>query len=285
MAPARLQFKRLLLGLQAGSTGPAMDLAIDFAHLLDLELIGVLLEDAGLRRLARIAPTRAIRAAGGGWRDVDWDQVARDLDLAASGAESQFADLTRGLARRQFEVVRGGAAFALSSMSRAGDILVIDAPASAAERVAEPFASLVEAAFRSAASVMLAPRRSVRRAGPIAAIAGRPDDPSIGMAAAIAQLAGEAATIIQVRSHASIDTLQSPRIGRFADALRRGAPGIFDVAAEATGQALRQSGARLAVMSRSEPAADLALAIELSRFLPVLSIDGSGSENIEPGGP
>ena len=273
MATAPRQFRRLVLGLQAGPSRSALDLAIEFAQDLDLELLGVFLEDAGLRRLAGMPSARALHAAGGGWRDLDWARISSDLDLAEAAAERQFAELARGLARRQFEVVRGGAAFALASLSRADDILLIDAPLTAADRVAEPFASMVESAFRSAAAVMLAPRKLARRSGPIVAVATRPDDPSIAMAQAIAALSGQTWRVLQVRPHVSSPTPPESPARRLPGALTRIATGAIDVAIGAAAQTLRQSGARLAVVSRREPAFGLALAIELATSAPVLSIE------------
>ena len=72
-------------------------------------------------------------------------------------------------------------------------------PAAAADRAAEPFASLLEAVFASPAAVMLVPRRIARVAGSIVAIAATPDDPSVDVAGAIAAATGESLVVVDMR--------------------------------------------------------------------------------------
>ena len=120
---------------------------------------------------------------------------------------------------------------------------------------------------------MLAPRKLARRSGPIVAVATRPDDPSIAMAQAIAALSGQTWRVLQVRPHVSSPTPPESPARRLPGALTRIATGAIDVAIGAAAQTLRQSGARLAVVSRREPAFGLALAIELATSAPVLSIE------------
>jgi hypothetical protein len=70
-------------------------------------------------------------------------------------------------------------------------------PTSAAERLAHPFAPLLEAALRSAASVLIVPATIAHPAGPIVAIAMRPDDRGIEAADAIAAVTGAEVVLVQ----------------------------------------------------------------------------------------
>ena len=171
MSPGLLGFKRLVLGLQAGAPSRATRLAVEFAELFDAELLGLLIDDAGLRHLAGIPLAHAFSSLGAGWRRLELAQALDEADYAASRAELLFTEAARRLARRRFEIVRGGAAHALAAIWRSDDLVLIEAPAAPAERAAEPFASLFSAALDSAAAVMLTPARLSRSAGSIVAIA------------------------------------------------------------------------------------------------------------------
>ena len=263
-----LGFRRLVLGLQPGAPNRAAELAVEFARLFDVELLGLFIDDLALRRLAALPEARAIGAAAG-WRRLE--QALNFADAAAESAGRRFAAASRGVARSRFEVVRGGAAQALAAISRAEDIVVIVPPAAAADRAAEPFASLLDAAFGSAAAVMLAPARVVRAAGVVVAIAASPDDPSLEAARAIAEAAGEPLVVVDVRS-VSGDALRIERKRQAGEAIRRIDEGPLDYAAEAAPHALRGLTERLTVVSRGAIRNDVALKIALARGAPVLSL-------------
>jgi hypothetical protein len=255
-----LGFKRLVLGLQGGASSRSMRLAVEFAERFDLELLGLFIDDSGLRNLAGIPFARAISSVGGGWSQIGLPQMIHDLDLAASGAERRFVEAARKLARRQFEVARGGVAEAIAEVSRSGDLLVIGAPATAAAFAAEPFASLLEAVFDSTSPVMLAPARLARDVGSVVAIAGYPGDPSVDAAAAVADALGEDLVVIESRDGV---------------ATRRGAETRLAFAADAAPQALHGLTERLVVATRGVVGHEAALAIATSRGVPVLSIIAS----------
>jgi hypothetical protein len=200
MTARPLGYKRLVLGLQAGAPNRATRLAVEFAELFDAELLGLFIEDVGLRHLAGLPSARAISASGVGWRSLEPAHAREEADRAADRAERVFGEAACRLARRRFEIARGGAARALEAISRSDDIVVIVAPAAAADRAAEPFASLLDAAFRSSAAVMLAPPRIARVTGSIVAIAAGPQDPSVETANAIAAAAGETLVVVEVRA-------------------------------------------------------------------------------------
>ena len=171
-----LGFRRVVLGLQPGVPSSATELAVELASLLDLELIGLFIDDVALRHCAAMPAARAISALGAAWNSLEFAHEPGEADYAAEIAGRRFAVASERLERRRFEIVRGAAGRELTTISRPEDILVIVPPAAAADRVAEPFASLLEAAFASPAAVMLTPRRIAHAAGSIVAIAAAPDD-------------------------------------------------------------------------------------------------------------
>lgn len=258
-----LGFQRIVLGLHAGAPSRATAFAAQFAALFDLELLGLFLDDVGLRHLSGFPFAREISSLGGRWRPIEPARALSDIDLAAGGAERRFIDAARGLARRRFEIARGGAAQALAAMLRAGDIVTLGAPGAPAERAADPFASLLETAFASRAAVMLTPAREARSTGPIVAVAARADDPSIEAAREIAAATREELVVVDMRAEAAQDWLAARR------AAAPSAP-----SAEALPQALRRLSERLTVASRESLTASLAAALAAARGVPVLSIDG-----------
>jgi len=196
MAKAPHSFKRLVLGLQPGAPTRVFSLAARLAELLDLELLGLFLEDTSLRDLAAVPFARELRSLNGGWHRIDLDRLSRDIDYAARNVERMFAEAAKNLPTgHEFEVVRGPLTSLLPSLSRRGDIVMIVEPANPAERASQQFAWLIDAAFRSAAAVMIVPPRVWRSTGPVIAIAAQAGDPSLEGAAAIARAAGEALVV------------------------------------------------------------------------------------------
>jgi len=264
-----LGFRRLVLGLQPGVPDRSAELAARFASLFDVELLGLFLDDLGLRHLAAMPAARAISAPGAGWRELE--PALGLVDRAARRAERRFAAASRGVERPRFEIVRGRAADALATVARAEDIVVIVPPAAAADRAAEPFASLIAAAFSSEAAVMLAPARAARAAGSIVAIATSPNDPSVEAASRIAAAVGERLVVVDARAIAG-DTLRFERKREGGEGSSRIDQGPLYYAVDAAPHALRGLTERLTVISRGTIRNEVALAIALARRAPVLSL-------------
>lgn len=268
-------FKRLVLGLQPSAPDRTMQLAVELADLLHLDLLGLFLEDTSLHDLASIPFSREFRPLGGGWHTLDLDRLSRDFELAARSIERKFMDAAKRLPTGcQFAVARGPMTTTLASISRSDDIVMIVEPRSPAERATQQFSWLLEAAFRSAAAVMLVPPQIVRTKGPIVAMAISPDDPSIQAAAAIALAAKEELVIIETdgrnADHPGItklaaDTTLTIKAVAAADI------GLTDPAACAL--AFRQIQERLIVMTRGAFADGAASAIAGARRIPVLVVE------------
>lgn len=193
-----IEFRRVVLGLHRGSADPAsLQFAAEFAELLRLDLFGLFVREDSLLKLAELPFVREFRPLGGGWHPLSVEQLGRDLDLAVSAAQQLFRAATATMrVASSFEIVMGSMARVLATVPQAGDILVITQPNTPADRLAEPFASLLDSALKSAASVMLVPARIARSRGPVVAIAQGPADPSIEIAAAIAAAAKEKLVVV-----------------------------------------------------------------------------------------
>ena len=267
-------FKRLVLGLQPSAPDRAMRLAVELAELLDLDLLGLFLEDDSLRELAAMPFAREFRLLGGGWHSLEVDRLAHDLAVAARGVERSFTQAAKRLSKRsQFEVMRAPVVDAITSISTTSDIVMVVEPTSAAERVSGQFSWLVEAAFRSAAAVMLVPPRIQRTKGPIVAIAMADDDPAIAAAAAIAVAAKEPLVVIE----SGAEDRDNPRIAQIATntglTIRRVAAGNLPRDPTACLKFMRHLQERLVVMTRLPFDGAVASAIAAERQVPVLVIE------------
>jgi hypothetical protein len=205
MPTAPHSFKRLVLGLQPSASDRSLRLAVELAKLLDLDLLGLFLEDVGLRDFAGFPFARELRLLGGGWQPIDVERLSQEMELAARSAERSFAEAVKQVSIHcQFEVKRGTIATTIATVSQASDIVMIVEPASAGERATAQFSRLLQAAFRSAAAVMIAPTRIARARGPIVAIARAWNDPSVAVASTIARAAEETLFVLDI-GEGSID--------------------------------------------------------------------------------
>jgi threonine dehydrogenase-like Zn-dependent dehydrogenase len=131
----------------------------------------------------------------------------------------------------------------------------------------------LEAAFQSAAAVMVVPARIARLAGPVVAVAVTPDDPSISAAAGIAVAAKEDLVIV----HAHEGKGDDPGVRKLAADTGLAIKHVFTGKASlsdsaACVEALRHVEERLVVMTRGTFAPELALSIASWRRVPVLVI-------------
>jgi hypothetical protein len=267
-------FKRLVLGLQPRAPDHTMQLAVELAQLLNLDLLGVFLEDTSLHDLANIPFARELRPLGGGWHPIDIRQLSHDLELAARSAEKMFAEAAKHLPTQwRFEIARGPMAATIAAVSQISDIVVIGEPVSAAERGTQQFSWLIQAAFRSAAAVMVVPSQIGRVRGPIVAVAAVPDDPSIAVAADVALAANEELVVVDVCENA----IDEARIRALATAkglaIKHIIAGRTEANAASLAQALHPFHERLVVMTRGASDGQAASIIASERRVPVLVVE------------
>lgn len=284
MAAGPHSFKRLVLGLQPSAPDRSMQLAVELAELLDLELLGLFLEDAGLRDFAAMPFARELQLLGGGWHPVSLERLSDELDLAARSAERMFTAASEHLSIPcQFEVMRGQMATAIAAVSQASDIVMIVEPASIAERTSQPFSGLLQAAFRSSAAVMFVPTPVARARGPIVAIASALIDPSIAVAATVALAADEEMIVLDIGEHAiEAERLRALAGGR-APHVRRV---MIDkeICAETTAitRELDSLRERFVVMTRSGGDERAVALLAAQRRIPVLVVE-PGAETVAAG--
>lgn len=192
-------FERALLALDLDAPHrDVVELAARMAKLLKLNLVGLFALDDTLRALAGYPSARELVPAGHAWRQIDLDRIVHEQMLAADSARRLLSQLAGAVGvPSAFETVPGPLSKVLASMSCPSDILVVAEPRRASANVTRSFSLAVDAAIRSAASVLFVPRTAQLRRGPIIGITGSPDDPGVTIASAIAAAAREELVLIE----------------------------------------------------------------------------------------
>ena len=181
MSNHRTGFRRMVISLpQNIGNEVAIDAAAELAEVLNLELLANFIADSTLHELAGF-PLRELRLPGEGWQTIDLAEITREMDRAAGIARRLFAAAVgRRAIKTSFDVVPG--AEVTASHISAGDIVAIIEPAHPGERITRQFAGLLDAALATAGGILIVPRRIVRSAGPVVALATGAADPGIGPA-------------------------------------------------------------------------------------------------------
>jgi hypothetical protein len=196
--PLRSAFKRVLLGVhQSALDSAAIGVAAEFARLLRLDMMAVIIEEPQIAGLSALPHAREFRLLGRRWQPLDREQLAREFELSVVSARR----LLTGVAASHrvscaFEIVKASPNQAVRSLSRATDIILLPEPKSALDKILGPFPQFSVAALQSEAAVMFAPRLSGRSHGPVVAIAATPDDPSIDTAISIAAATNEKVILV-----------------------------------------------------------------------------------------
>ena len=249
------EFRRVVVTVREGAApAPAFQRAAALAHLLEIDLEGIFVEDEALFSLAGLPFARELRLPGHTWQALDAARMLEEFRDAAERARRLLADAaaTLGMASG-FSVLRGDLA-ALAAQSLATDILVLPlASAAMPGRLREA----EEAAARSGAAIMLVPERPTSMDGPIAVVGYRAGGPSLAVAAAIARRAMEDLVLILLERESpdGAEIASALKVLEFpTDRIRRRRLPTLD--SNDVARALRNSNARLAVLDRASLPAD-----------------------------
>jgi hypothetical protein len=180
------RFDRLVVGLpQSTGNASAFAVAADLAEFLQLELLAAFIADAALHDLAGFPAARELRILDQQWQPVDVAKMSQDIEDAVGLARRRFAETVGSRAMKvSFDILAG--AEPIVSLLKADDIVAIIEPSHPGESITRQFTALFDAAFESAAAVLVVPRHVVRVRGPIMALANGPEDTSIRVALDIA---------------------------------------------------------------------------------------------------
>ena len=166
----------------------------------------------------------------------------------------------------------------IASISRAGDIVLLFGEAMGSAQGAGPeFIAILDAAFQSAAAVLLVPPQIARQSGAIVAIATHARDPSIEAASAVAAAAKEDLIIVDTFESDGEKWSSEVRMPTGVRLRRISATPHRPINASGICFALRQISERLVVMTRGDDAVPSMIAS--MRHVPVLVV-GKGTETV-----
>ncbi|MCH4560733.1 hypothetical protein [Mesorhizobium jarvisii] len=182
-----LHFRRIVLDLSgSGRNAQTAQFVAELAELLDVDLLGRFVEDSDIAKLAGLPFAREFRFLERDWHSLAQEDIMHASAIAVAAARRMFERATSSsTARHHFQVVRHAAS---AKMRRCDEQIAVIHPQARPE---EPFESMLEAAFRIAAGVLIMPTKIVRRSGPVIAVAAVRDDPIVGLAQHLATSAGE----------------------------------------------------------------------------------------------
>lgn len=201
-------YRRAVLGMGTGNADRDMlREAAEFARLLELDMLGVFIEDRSLIELAALPFARELRLPGHDWQALEPHRVDNELRAAAEQARRLFQQEveSQGVVC-SFEVHSGSPAALASSVAQTTDVLIVMEPL-AVDMLAPGWKAARRAALESAAAVLLLPRSGMPRRGPVAAVAASPSDVCFQLASHIAKAAGEQAFAIPPEDQVSAQAL------------------------------------------------------------------------------
>ncbi len=251
-------YRRVLVMVREGhAEAPPFLLAAELAHLLELELEGIFVEDEALFSLSALPFARELRLPGHTWQALDPAQMLDDFRAAAGEARRLLADAAARLGvPSSFAVLRGDPHGALTEHSRPEDILVLVEPG--ALRAATIRTRGGESFGNRRPGLLLVPSRPAERRHGIALLLPAAGADAIEVAAAIARASAEDVVLIvpedAISSAAEAEAALREAGMPPARLRRRRVPGRD---AGLIARALRAAGARLVVLDRAGVDEDL----------------------------
>jgi hypothetical protein len=270
------RLRRLLLDLgQAVAEREGIEAAAQIARLLELDLLGVFVEDEALLALAALPFARELQLPTHDWAGMEASRMAAELDRTAARLRRMVQENCARLGIPSgFEVVRGDPAACVTGLCGDADLLALVAPASAAGRGVGAFPRAWNAALRSAAPVLLLPPRTQRLHGPIASVAGDDGPADLDLALRLAAAAGEGLLLLQppgtgVSPEAAAERARAGGLGEVRVETRP----LRDLSERAVEEGLGPARERLVVLARNTARAmdgDSAPRLAARRRVPVL---------------
>jgi len=270
----RLRYRRLLLDLRdaAGDTA-ALAAALDLARMLDLDPLGLFIEDEDVFSLAGLPFARELRLPAGAWRALDPSRLADEMAALAERARRAFERAAAAIGRpAAFARLRGDPGVLLAQQASEADIVAL-APSAAPAALTDAASRRVEEALGGLGrTVLMLPPRLARTRGPIAAVLSGTGDAEAELAIRAAVTSGEALLLLAAaedpRMAGAIAAAEAAGVaaGRIAVRLLA-APTVGAILA-----ALASAEERMLVLPRRRAGTRLS-ALAAARGVPVLAVD------------
>lgn len=195
---ARTVYRRVVLGLHPGALQRrTLRTAAEIARLLELEMLGIFIEDQTVLGASALSFTRELRLPGHAWQPLESHRVEDDLRAAAEQARVLLDQESAALGITcRFEVRRGDPATLVVATCELTDIVVLAEPAEEAERMTAAIGRERRAALASPAAILFLPSAALSPVGPVAVVAADESDPALELAARLASAARDKLLIL-----------------------------------------------------------------------------------------
>ncbi len=172
MTMQRSRYRRLLLDLRhAGGDPAALSAMLGLARLLELDPLGIFIEDEDVYCLAGLPFARELCLPMGAWRALDPSRLADEMATLAEQARRALERASAEFGRpAQFTRLRGDPGALLAEQASEADIIALAASAAPAGMADAAMRRLEEAVLGTARTVLMLPPRLARTRGPVAAV-------------------------------------------------------------------------------------------------------------------
>lgn len=274
MTMRRPRYRRLLLDLRhAGGDPAALSAVLGLARLLDLDPLGIFVEDEDVFSLAGLPFARELCLPMGAWRALDPSRLAGEMAALAQQARRALERASAELGRpAQFTRLRGDPGALLAEQAGEADIIALAASATPSGLADAAMRRLEEALLGIGRTVLLLPPRLLRTRGPVAAVVSDAGAAEVELAVRVAVASGEPLMLLSAADERQTGEAIAAAEAAGVAAARIVVRALVAPTTEAILAGLAGSGERLLVLPRVRVGARLS-PLAAARGVPVLAID------------
>jgi hypothetical protein len=209
---------RIILGLPTGApAGSVVTLAATFARWTGASMETLLLLDSALDTLGALPFAREFQPLTMQWRTLDVGRLDAERRLIESRLrrQAELMSADSGL-ECLVQTVSGTLVAELLKTAAAADIIAVPAPGRAGEELFDPYPEILATIAAGPSPVLILPRTSAWRAGPVLLLRADDDRLASALARRIAAVAG--ADLVEIADDAQIAAVLRPggKLGRHA---------------------------------------------------------------------
>lgn len=273
MAATR-RFRRLVLDLREAGGDPAgLAAALGLARLLELDLLGLYLEDEAVFCLAGLPFARELCLPMRAWRRLEAGRLADEMAELGEQARRAFERASLEVGRpAQFARLRGDPGALLAEQAGEADIIALAASAEPPGLADAAMRHLEEALLGIGRTVLMLPPRLMRTHGPVAAVISGAVPDELDLATRVAVTSGEPLMLLSAAGgHETAEAVAAAEASGVA-AGRILVRALAAPAGEAILAALAGAGERLLILPRARAGPRLSL-LAAARGVPVLAVE------------
>jgi hypothetical protein len=274
MTMQRSRYRRLLLDLRhAGGDPAALSAMLGLARLLELDPLGIFIEDEDVFCLAGLPFARELCLPMGAWRALDPARLAGEMAALAEQARRAFERASLDLGRSaQFTRLRGDPGALFAEQAGEADIIALAASAGPAGLADAAMRRLEAAVLAIGRTVLMLPPRLLRTRGPVAAVISGAVADEFELAVRVAVSSGEPLLLLSSASERETEEAVAAAEASGVAASRIVVRALAAPTGEAILAGLAGAGERLLVLPRARAGARLST-LAAARGIPVLAVE------------